>query len=60
MGEDVRAAIYYIFVISVILVLVAYYAGTTNVASTLGQQAVNLIYAGTGRTQGGTFAAYPK
>lgn len=50
----------YIFIISVILVLVAYYVGTTQVASTFGQQISNIIDVTTGRNPStGQFASYP-
>ena len=56
---DTMIALRYIFILSLILILVAYWAGTQRVGETFGQQLVNLIYAGTGRTSSGTFAAYP-
>jgi hypothetical protein len=52
-------ALRYIFVLSVILILVAYYAGTQRVATTFGTQLGNLINISTGRTTSGQFAAYP-
>lgn len=58
--SEVDTALRYIFIISVILVLVAYYAGTQRVASTFGQQISNLIMVVTGRNpQTGEFASYP-
>ncbi len=60
MSDDVLVAIRYIFILSVILILVAYWAGSKSLFSTAGTQLTNLIYAATGRTSGGTFANYPK
>jgi hypothetical protein len=58
--SDVMVAIRYIFIISVILVLVAYYAGTVKVGTAFGQQLTNLVNVSTGRNpQTGNFAAYP-
>ena len=56
MAED---AIRYIFILSVILILVAYYLGTTNVLNSFGTQLGNIINISTGRTTSGAFAAYP-
>lgn len=53
-------AIRYIFILSLILILVAYWAGTQRVASTFGQQLSNIIDVVTGRNPStGNFAAYP-
>jgi hypothetical protein len=58
--SDVMVAIRYIFIISVILVLVAYYAGTVKVGTAFGQQLTNLVSVSTGRNPTtGAFAAYP-
>lgn len=56
MAED---AIRYIFILSVILILVAYYLGTVRVLDTFGTQLGNIIDISTGRTTSGQFAAYP-
>lgn len=56
---EVDKAIRYIFVISVILILVAYFAGTQNVLSTFGTQLVAIMNTATGRTSSGQFASYP-
>lgn len=50
----------YIFWLSLILIAVAYYVGTTSVLGTLGQNLGSLMLTATGRTSSGTFAAYPK
>lgn len=52
-------ALRYIFVLSLILILVAYYAGSTNLAQTIGQQVNSLILTSTGRNSNGQFANYP-
>lgn len=50
----------YVFILSLILILVAYWAGTQKVAETFGQQVGNLIDISTGRVPStGQFAAYP-
>ena len=58
--DEFDKALTYIFWLSFVLILVAYWAGTQKVGATLGQQLVNLIYASTGRTSGGQFAGYPQ
>lgn len=53
-------AIRYIFILSLILILVAYFAGTQRVAETFGTQITNLIDVVTGRVPStGQFASYP-
>jgi hypothetical protein len=53
-------AIKYIFWLSLFLIAVAYYTGTTKVGTTLGQQLGDLIMTAQGRnTSTGQFAAYP-
>lgn len=59
MNDDINTAIRYIFVISIILVMVAYFAGTKNVIGTLGSTANTLILSSTGRNSQGNFASYP-
>ena len=50
----------YIFILSLILVLVAYWAGTQKVPATFGQQIGNIIDISTGRNPStGQFASYP-
>jgi hypothetical protein len=57
MGKD---AIRYIFLLSALLIAVAYFAGLSTDANAFGANAVNIIYAVTGRDKKGAFAAYPK
>lgn len=57
--SEVDSAIRYIFVISLILVIVAYYVGSQNVLSTLGATTGSLLNTATGRNSQGQFAAYP-
>lgn len=59
MNDDFMVAIRYIFVISLILVIVAYFAGSTQVLSTLGSTTNTLIQTATGRNSQGQFASYP-
>lgn len=58
MSEGERA-LYYIFILSLVLIVVAYYAGSTSVLQTLGQQFGSLINISTGRNSQGQFASYP-
>ena len=59
MGE-LDKALNYIFWLSLILVIVAYYAGSTRVLDSIGKQVGNLILISTGRDiTSGNFAAYP-
>jgi len=60
MENESSAAIRYIFVLSFVLILVAYYVGSTNLIDTLRKAGVSLINAGTGRNVNGDFAGYPK
>jgi hypothetical protein len=57
--NEVDKALTYIFAISLVLVLVAYFAGTQRVISSGASALVNLINAATGRDVTGAFAAYP-
>lgn len=57
--SEVDTAIRYIFVLSLILIVVAYFAGTQKVLTTLGSTTNSLIQTVTGRDSQGNFAAYP-
>jgi len=57
--DEFDKALFYIFVLSLILILVAYYAGAQQIGATLFNGANNLILTATGRTSSGQFAAYP-
>ena len=52
-------ALRYIFILSFVLILVAYYLGSTNVLNALGSNLIGLIDTATGRTANGQFAGYP-
>lgn len=52
--------IQYLFILALVLILVAYYVGSTGLLKTSGTVGVNLLNASTGRTQQGTFANYPQ
>lgn len=52
-------ALYYIFILSLVLIVVVYFAGSTNVLQTLGTQFGNLLNISTGRNTQGQFAGYP-
>lgn len=56
---DLDKDIYYGFVIMLVLILVVYYVGATNVGQTLFTGIVNTVYALTGRSQQGVFQNYP-
>lgn len=57
--SEVDTAIRYIFVLSLILIVVAYFAGSTKVLNSLGSTTNSLIQTATGRNSSGDFAAYP-
>ena len=50
----------YIFIISLVLVGVAYYVGSTNLLNSIFSGTNSLILTTTGRTANGTFAGYAK
>ena len=56
---ELDKALTYIFWLSLILVAVAYYAGTTKVLNSIGTNVGSLILTATGRDTNGNFAAYP-
>lgn len=58
--ETLDRTISYLFILSLILIVVAYWAGSTQVLSTFfsGANTLGLTY--TGRNAQGNFAAYPK
>lgn len=58
--DELDKALFYIFVLSMILVAVAYYAGTTSVLKQIGTSVGSLIMTATGRTSSGQFANYPQ
>jgi len=49
----------YLFILAVILILVAYWAGSTGLLKTLFSGVNTLDLTATGRTSAGTFAPYP-
>lgn len=53
------SALRYIFYLSLFLIAVAYYVGTTGVLKQAGQSLGSLILASTGRNAQGQFANYP-
>lgn len=50
----------YIFILSLVLIAVAYYLGTTNVLNSLFSGANSILLTSTGRTSSGAFAGYAK
>jgi hypothetical protein len=57
--DTANRTIRYLFVLAFVLIIVAYFAGSTALLKTGGQEAVAIGNTYTGRTQAGTFAAYP-
>lgn len=57
--SEVDSAIRYIFVLSLILILVAYFAGSKQVIGSLASATGGLINTSTGRNSQGNFASYP-
>lgn len=57
--SEVDSAIRYIFVLSLVLIIVAYYAGSQKVLTTLGTTTTGLLNTATGRDSSGAFAKYP-
>lgn len=57
--DEFDKALFYIFVLSFLLIGVAYYVGTQADAGTLFTGFNNLILTATGRNSQGQFAAYP-
>lgn len=60
MGDDVNVALFYIFILSLALLLVAYYAGVKTDVASFSSAINSLLLTATGRTSSGAFAAYPK
>lgn len=57
--SEYDSAIRYIFILSFILIIVAYWAGTTQVLGSLTTSTGSLLNTVTGRTSSGAFASYP-
>jgi len=53
-------ALTYIFWLSLFLIAVAYYAGTTKILNAAGSNVGSLILTSTGRNAAGQFANYPQ
>jgi len=58
--DEIDKAMFYIFVLSLILIAVAYYAGSTSVLNSIGKNLATIILDATGRTSSGQFARYPQ
>lgn len=58
--DELDKALHYIFILSLILIAVAYFAGTTKVLNSLGSNLGSLILTSTGRNAQGNFANYPQ
>lgn len=59
MGENFRYAIGLFAGLAALLIIVAYYKGSTAVGQTGGSALNSLFLTAQGRTQSGTFPAYP-
>lgn len=53
-------ALFYIFVLSLVLIGLAYYVGLTSDVPSIANGLRSLIYSVTGRNSSGNFAGYPK
>jgi hypothetical protein len=57
--DEVDRTIRYLFILGLVLILVAYWAGSQKVLQTVFTGANQLDLTATGRTASGTFAGYP-
>lgn len=53
------STIRYIFLLSALLIIAAYFVGAATETNSLANGVTKLVYAVTGRTPSGTFAGYP-
>ena len=53
-------ALWYIFILSLVLIALAYYVGVQTDAPALANAIQQIVYAVTGRNSSGSFAGYPK
>lgn len=53
------AALWYVFILSLVLVIVAYYVGFQTDVNTISTAFTNIVQTATGRNSSGTFSAYP-
>ncbi len=58
--DELDKALRYIFILSLVLIAVAYYAGSTQVLNSLGTNLGSIILKSTGRNAQGNFANYPQ
>lgn len=60
MGNEFDKALRYIFILSFLLIVVAYWAGSQKVLTALSATGTQLLYSATGRNPSGTaFLSYP-
>jgi len=59
MSDTLRTTLQYIFVLSLVLVVVVYWAGTQKVLETIFSKVNTIILTSTGRKASGEFANYP-
>ena len=55
-----KKALWYIFILSLVLIALAYYVGVQTDAPALAAAIQKIVYAVTGRNSSGSFAGYPK
>lgn len=60
MSGELRTTLYYLFILSLVLIAVVYYVGVQTDAGALKDLGTSLLYASTGRNSGGQFQNYPK
>ena len=58
--DSVNQAVRYLFLLSILLIVVAYFAGFTADVTSVGNATKSLIQVATGRDASGNFAGYPK
>jgi hypothetical protein len=58
--DEVSRTIRYLFILALVLIVVAYWAGSNALLGTGIKGVVSLDNAATGRNSAGVFAAYPK
>lgn len=54
-----QQALRYFFILSALLIIVVYFAGSSKVADAFANMIQTISYAATGRNASGNFAAYP-
>jgi hypothetical protein len=58
-GDDLNIALFYIFILSLVLLVAAYFAGVSTDVQSFSAAFKSLLLTATGRNAQGNFAAYP-